>query len=71
MILCEPKSPKLRRDPYERSLAELRLFPYRNPAAMHSAGYARLGIFPPFLVLFCTMSYQTRFKPLRCTIQAN
>ncbi|XP_046448423.1 TBC1 domain family member 15-like [Daphnia pulex] len=42
MILCEPKTPKLRRDPYERSLAELRLFPDRNPA-MHSAGYARLG----------------------------
>ncbi|XP_057376662.1 TBC1 domain family member 15-like [Daphnia carinata] len=43
MILCEPKSPKARRDPYERSLAELRLFPDKNPAAMHSASYARLG----------------------------
>lgn len=44
MILCEPKIHKfIRRDPYERSLAELRLFPDRNPAAMHSIGYARLG----------------------------
>ena len=44
MILCEPKVAKPRRDPYERSLAELRLFPDRNPSSMHSLNYSRLGI---------------------------
>ena len=39
MILCEPKS-KPRRDPYEKSLAELRLYHGKNPAPYHP-GYAR------------------------------
>lgn len=43
MILCEPKVAKPKRDPYERSLAELRLFPDRNPSSMHSLNYSRLG----------------------------
>ena len=52
MILCEPKIPKVRRDPYERSLAELRLFPDRNPSAMNSAGYPRLGNFITSYLVF-------------------
>ena len=43
MILCEPKIVRPRRDPYERSLAELRLFPDRNPATMNSLSYTKLG----------------------------
>lgn len=43
MILCEPKVAKPRKDPYERSLAELRLFPDKNPATMNSLSYSRLG----------------------------
>lgn len=39
MILCEPRASKPRRDPYERTLAELRLF-HDKPT---STSYARLG----------------------------
>lgn len=62
MILCEPKIPKVRRDPYERSLAELRLFPDRNNlASMNPVGYARLGNF--FLqVLQCNI-FSTNLNP--------
>jgi hypothetical protein len=31
MILCETRQSKIKKDPYERTLAELRLFPDRNP----------------------------------------
>jgi hypothetical protein len=43
MILCEPKVVRPRRDPYERTLAELRLFPDKNPAPHQSLSYLKLG----------------------------
>lgn len=40
LILCEPKETRQGRDPYTKTLAELRLFPDRNPSGL---GYINLG----------------------------
>ena len=77
MILCETRQSKIKKDPYERTLAELRLFPDRNPGfagPLPHLSYINLGYYQRELVLFnnsapCCVAHRSAFNAKRFNLR--